>query len=171
MLARAQEPRRYSEAYLNRLQQRLLGIERQDEFFGRESEGRRLAEQLGEVRRSRLVAEAADVLSRAKEGRRYSAAYLTKLQERLLGMEQQDESRGVESEGRQLANALADVRRSRLIAEAKDVVARATEGRRFSEVYLKRLQQLLVAMERQNALSGQDSEGLQLAVALATLRR
>ena len=171
VLARAKAPRRYSEAYLTRLQQRLLGIERQDEFFGRESEGRRLAEQLGEVRRSRLVAEAADVLARAKEGRRYSAAYLTKLQQRLLSMEHQDESRGVESEGRQLANALGDVRRSKLIAEAKDVLAKANKERRYSEAYLKRLQQLLVAMERQNALSGEDSEGLQLAVALAALRR
>jgi hypothetical protein len=170
VLARPKETRRFSDAYLTRLQQRLLGIERQDELLRGESEGRRLAEQLGEVRRSKLVTEAADVLSRAKEGRRYSTAYLTKLQQRLLSMEHQDESRGVESGGRRLANALGDVRRSKLIAEAKDVLVRAKQGRRFSEVYLTRLQQLLVAMERQNALSGQDSEGLQLAVALATLR-
>jgi hypothetical protein len=171
VLARPKETRRFSDAYLNRLQQRLLGIERQDELLGRESEGGRLAEQLGDVRRSRLVAEAADVLSRAKEGRRYSNVYLTKLQQRLLSMEQQDEVRGAESEGRHLANVLGEVRRSRLIAEAMNVLARAKEGRRFSADYLNRLQQLLVSMERQNALSGEDSEGLRLAVALAALRR
>lgn len=171
VLAQANAKRRFSEAYLMKLQQRLLTIDRQEAMFGRESEERQLAYELGEVRRSKLVAEAAHVLSLAKEGRRYSAAYLHTLQQRLLGMEHQDESRGVESEGRQLATALGDMRRSKLIEEAMDVLARAKEGRRYSEAYLNRLQQLLVAMERQNALSGQDSEGLQLAVALATLRR
>lgn len=171
VLARAKQGRRYSGAYLEQLQRRLVSLERQDELLGRESEGLQLADALGEVRRSKLVAEAADVLSRAKQGRPYSAAYLNTLQQRLLSMEQQDESRGRQSEGRQLANALGEVRRSSLIAEAMDVLARAKLGRRYSEAHLNTLQQLLVSMERQSALSGEESQGLQLAVALAALRR
>ena len=170
VLARKKETRRFSEDYLTKLQQRLLTLERQDELSGRESEGQQLAVALGEVRRSRLVAEASDVLARAKEGRRLSEGYVAKLQQRLLGMERQDELSGGESEGKQLALALGEVRRSKLVAEALDVLAKAKE-RRFSEAYVARLQKLLLSMQRQDELSGRESEGFELAVALAERRR
>jgi hypothetical protein len=90
---------------------RLLGVERQDELVGRESEGRQLAVELGEVRRSRLVAEALDVLAKAKEGRRFDPAHVTKLQKLLLSMERGDLLSGRESEGFKLASELAELRR------------------------------------------------------------
>lgn len=166
-----QRARRYPEDYVAKLQQRLLTMGRQDELLGRASEGQQLALELGEVRRSRLVAEASDVLAQAKQGRRFSERYMAKLQQRLLVMERQDELSGGASDGKELARALGEARRSRLIAEAQEVLAKAKEGRRFSEAYVTRLQQLLVSMQRQDELSGQESEGLQLAVALAERRR
>ena len=170
VLARPKEKKRYSERYVDRLQQRLLEMEKQDELMGRESEGRQLAFALGEVRRSRLVAEATDVLARAKEGRR-GEKYINTLQQRLLSMEKQDELMGRESEGRQLAFALGEVRRSRLVAEALDVLAKAKEGRRFDPAHVAKLQKLLLSMQRGDALSGRDSEGFRLASELAGLRR
>jgi len=171
VLARPKEKRRYDEKYVDRLQQRLLGIERQDELMGRESEGRQLAFALGEVRRSRLVAEASDVLARAKEGRRFPEKYINALQQRLLSMESQDELSGRASEGKQLALALGEVRRSRLVAEALDVLAKAKEGRRFDPAHVAKLQKLLLSMERGDVLSGRESEGFRLAADLAELRR
>jgi hypothetical protein len=129
-----------------------------------------LALSLGELRRSRLVAEATDVLSRAKEGRRFDERYIDKLQQRLLSMESQDELSGRASEGKQLALALGEVRRSRLVAEALDVLAKAKEGRRFSPAHVAKLQKLLLSMARGDALSGRESEGFQLASELAQLR-
>jgi len=170
-LARPKDKRRYSDAYVDRLQQRLLMMERQDELLGQDSEGRRLAVELGDVRRSRLVAEASDVLARAKEGRRFPAGYVTKLQQRLLSMESQDELAGRDSEGKQLAGALGELRRSQLVAEALNVVAKMKEGRRFSAEYVTKLQQLLGTMQRQDELAGRRSEGLDLAVELATAAR
>ena len=171
MLARAKEGRRFPERYVTKLQQRLLGMERQDELFGQASEGQQLALELSEVRRSNLVAEASDVLARAKEGRRFPRAYVTRLQQRLLGMENQDERFGRASEGRQLATALGEAQRSRLVAEALHVVAQMKEGRRFSQNYVTKLQQLLVGMEQQDELLGRPSEGLELASALAEHRQ
>jgi hypothetical protein len=171
VLARAKKGGHVPEGYVTKLQQRLLGMEHQDESFGRASEGQQLALELGEVRRSNLVAEASDVLARAKEGRRFPRAYVTKLQQRLLGMEHQDEFFGRASEGRELATALGEVQRSRLVAEALHVVAQMKEGRRFSQSYVTKLQQLLVGMERQDEILGRPSEGLQLASALAEHRQ
>jgi hypothetical protein len=170
VLARPKEKKRYSERYVDRLQQRLLEMEKQDELLGRESEGRQLAFALGEVRRSRLVAEATDVLARAREGRRYGEKYINTLQQRLLSIEKQDELMGRESEGRQLAFALGEVRRSRLVAEALDVLGKAKEGRRFDPAHVAKLQKLLLSMQRGDALSGRDSEGFRLASELAGLR-
>ena len=171
VLARPKEKKRYNEKYIDRLQQRLLGMEKQDELMGRESEGRQLAVALGEVRRSHLVAEASDVLAGAKAGRRYAEKYINRLQQRLLSMESQDEGSGQTGEGKQLALALGEVRRSRLVAEALDVLARARAGKRFDPEHIAKLQQLLGSMERGDALSGRDSEGFRLASELAELRR
>jgi hypothetical protein len=171
VLARPKEKKRFDEKYIDRLQQRLLGMERQDELVGRESEGRQLALALGEVRRTRLVAEASDVLAKAKAGGRYDLKYINELQQRLLSMESQDELSGRESEGKQLALALGEVRRSRLVAEALEVLAKAKEGRRFSADHVAMLQKLLLSMERGDALSGRESEGFRLAAELAEIRR
>ena len=171
VLARPKERKRFDEKYIDRLQQRLLGMERQDELVGRESEGRQLALALGEVRRTRLVAEASDVLAKAKAGGRYDLKYINELQQRLLSMESQDELSGRESEGKQLALALGEVRRSRLVAEALEVLAKAKEGRRFSADHVAMLQKLLLSMERGDALSGRESEGFRLAAELAEIRR
>jgi hypothetical protein len=43
--------------------------------------------------------------------------------------------------------------------------------RHFPESYVIKLQKLLVAMQRQDELSGRASEGVQLATDLAALRR
>lgn len=170
-LAKAKKGRRVSDDRVAKLQQRLLGMQRQDELSGGESEGQRLALELAEVRRSKLVAEASDVLERGKEGRRFPERYVTKLQQRLLGMERQDELTGRASEGQQLSDALGEMRRSKLVAEALDVLAQAKKGRHFPESYVIKLQKLLVAMQREDELSGLASEGVQLATDLASLRR
>ena len=171
VLATAKKGRPITDRALEKLQQRLLMIERQDELFGRESEGMQLAAALEEVRRSQLVKEARALLSGAEHGRRFSGARMNKLQQRLLVMERQDEVFGRESEGKQLADALGQLRRSQLVKEARDVLAKAKQGKRFSEEHIDKLQQLLVGLERQDELLGRESEGLQLAVALAELRR
>ena len=62
------------------------------------------------------------------------------------------------------------MRRSRLVAEALDVLAKAKEGRRFDPAQVAKLQKLLVSMERGDVLSGRDSEGFRLASQLAELR-
>jgi hypothetical protein len=130
-----------------------------------------LAVALEEVRRSQLVKEARALLSGAEHGRRFSGARMNKLQQRLLMLERQDELFGRESEGKPLADALGQLRRSQLVKEARDVLAKAKQGKRFSEEHIDKLQQLLVGLERQDELLGRESEGLQLAVALAELRR
>jgi hypothetical protein len=170
-LADAKKGRPIAERTLEKLQQRLLGMEHQDQLRGRESEGMQLAAALGEVRRTQLVREARDVLAGAGQGRRFSGARVKNLQQRLLMMERQDEYFGRESEGKQLATALGEVRRSQLIKQARNVLGRAREGQRFSDIHIKNLQQLLVGLERQDELLGRQSEGLQLAAALAELRR
>ena len=170
-LADAKKGRPIAERALAKLQQRLLGMERQDQELGRESEGMQLAVALGEVRRSQLVSEARNVLAGAERGRPISRARVGNLQQRLLGMERQDQLLGRESEGMQLAVALGEVRRSQLVREARNVLARVREGQRFSDAHIKELQTLLAGMERQDELLGRDSEGLQLAAALSELRR
>ena len=110
------------------------------------------------------------MLAGAKEGRRYPVKYIDKLQQRLLSMESQDEVTGQASEGKQLALALGEVRRTRLVAEALDVLAKAKEGRRFDPKHIAKLQKLLLSMNRGDALSGRDTEGFQLASQLAELR-
>jgi hypothetical protein len=85
-------------------------------------------------------------------------------------MERQDELFGQESEGKQLAVALSDVRRSQLVAEARNVLAEAKRGRQFPDADVKKLQQLLGEMERQDQMVGQLSEGMQLAIDLSQLR-
>ena len=80
--------------------------------------------------------QAKQVLAQVKEGQRFSEGYVAKLQQRLLTMERQDQLSGRESEGRQLALALGEVRRSKLVSETLDVLARKKETRRFSEDYL-----------------------------------
>lgn len=45
------------------------------------------------------------------------------------------------------------------------------DGRQVSEGYVTKLQQLLLSMQRHDELSGRQSEGFQLAVALAERRR
>jgi hypothetical protein len=171
VLADTKKGRPLPERALEKLQQRLLGMERQDQELGRDSEGMQLALALGEVRRSQLVKEARDVLAGAEKGRRVSGDRVNKLQQRLLGMERQDQELGRDSEGKQLANALGEVRRSQLVKEAKGVLARARDGQRVSQDHIKKLQQLLGGLERQDQLLGRDSEGLQLAAELAGLRR
>lgn len=171
LLADAKKGRPIADRAVEKLQQRLVGMERQAQLSGQESEGMQLAVALGEVRRSQLVREARDVLAGAAQGRRLSGARVNGLQQRLLMMERQDEYFGRESEGKQLATALGDVRRSQLIREARNVLARARDGQRFSDAHVKKLQQLLGGLERQDELLGRDSEGLQLAAALAELRR
>jgi len=171
MLAKAKKgllPERSIEA----LQMRLMSMERQDQLFGREGlgEGFQLALELGEVRRSQLVAEATNMLALANRGTRPDQRVIEKVQQRLLGMEHQDEVLGRESEGKQLAVALAEVRRSQLVAEAKRVLARAKQGGKFADEHVKALQQALEGMERQDQIQGQASEGMELAVALAELR-
>jgi hypothetical protein len=171
VVAGAKEGRRYSEARLIKLQQKLLGMERQDELFGQDSEGMRLALELAEVRRSNVVSEASDVLARAKQGRQFPRNYVAKLQERLLGMERQDELFGRASEGRQLATALGEVRRSNLVSEALGVLKQVKEGQKFDPAYVKKLQGLLLSMQRQDELAGKPSDGMQLAAELGKVRR
>jgi hypothetical protein len=161
---------RVSEGSIETLQKQLMTMEHQDQVAGRETEGQQLALALGEVRRSQLVDEAANTLARAKQGTRFNPRAIDRLQQRLLGMEQQDELFGRESAGRQLAVALGEVRRSQLVAEAKAVLASVERGRKFSDQHIKQLQQVLVSMERQDEIQGHASEGLQLATALAELR-
>ena len=110
--------------------------------------------------------QAKQVLAQVKEGRRVSEGQVAKLQQRLLTMERQDQLSGRESEGRQLAVALGEVRRSKLVAESLGRARPGKETRRFSEDYLTKLQQRLLTLERQDELSGRESEGQQLAVAL-----
>jgi hypothetical protein len=171
VVARAKEGRRYSDRYVKNLQVRLLSVERQEELFGRESEGKQLAFELADVRRSVLVKEATDALARAKGGRGYPPGYVVGLQQRLMGMERQDELLGRESEGKQLASALGEVRRSNLVGEALDVLAKAKQGEHFDKKYVLQLQRLLLGMQRQDELSGTASQGMQLAADLAKLRR
>jgi hypothetical protein len=169
VLAKAKKGGRLADRSIETLQKQLMGMEHQDQVAGRESEGKQLSDALGEVRRSQLVAEATSMLARSKRGR-IKARDIDKLQQRLLGMGRQDELFGRESEGRQLAEALGDVRRTQLVAEAKDVIAQAKRGRQFSNAHIIKLQQLLSAMERNDELRGNESEGFDLAVALAELR-
>lgn len=159
-----------AEKSIEALQKKLMGMEHQDEIAGRESEGRQLAEALGEVRRSQLIAEAKNMLARGSRGSRLDPRGIYREQLRLLEMERQDEMFGRQSDGRQLAEALGDVRRSQLVAEAKDVLARAKRGRQFPETEIKTMQQLLGEMERQDQMRGRASEGLQLATELSQLR-
>jgi hypothetical protein len=168
VLARAKEGRPIPpENDVDKLQQRLLTMDRQ--VGG--SKGQELALALGELRRTKLLAEASDVLAGAKEGRPVLDAEVAKLQQRLLDMQRQDELLGRGSEGRQLAYALGEVRRSTLVAEALDVLAGEKEGRHLPDADVAKLQQLLVGMQRQDELLGRGSEGLELATALAKLRR
>ena len=113
-----------------------------------------MAVALGEVRRSALVADANTMLARATKGGRVDDRQVIKMQQRLLGMERQDEVLGRESEGRQLSPALSDVRRSQLVADAMGVIARAKQGRRSSAEHVAKLQLLLTEMERQDQLEG-----------------
>ncbi len=131
LLARADKGQKVSEGDVERLQQRLSSTARQKSLRGQESEEKGLVEALGEVRRSRLVAEAKTALAQAEQGSPRPGPYIEGLQQRLLGMEQQDQRLGRDSEGFQLALALGAVRRSQLLAEANDVVARAAKGQRF----------------------------------------
>ena len=131
----------------------------------------RLAAELGEVRRSQVFGRALDLLETAKQGRPIPRRSIEKLQQRLLSTERQDQIAGRESEGQQLAEALGAVRRSQLVAEAQRVLARAKSGRPESDAHLKKLQQLLLSMARQDAIQARESDGLRLAMALAELRR
>jgi hypothetical protein len=172
VLKHATSGRPVAERDLERLQQRLLTIERQAQLAGRPSEGGAdLAEQLGELRRAQLRNSALDLVDRAKKGQRLDEKQIVKVQQRLLQMERQDQLSGQESEGMQLARALGEVRRQRVVADANAVLARATKGGRTEDRRIERLQQRLLGMERQDELSGQDSEGRQLANALSEVRR
>jgi hypothetical protein len=153
------------------LQQRLLGMEQQDQRLGRDSEGFQLALALGAVRRSQLLAEANDVVARAARGQRFQGDQLFKLQQALASMERQEELFGQENEERKLVGELGELRRSQLIARAKDVLAQAAQGKRFAKGYIKKLQQDLAGFGRHEQLLGQESDELNLAAALADLRR
>src|SRR3954464_15839633 len=59
-LAQAKAGKRVADRDIERMQQRLLTIDRQKALAGREPEGRQLVEELGEVRRSNLVGKALD---------------------------------------------------------------------------------------------------------------
>jgi hypothetical protein len=168
-LAKAKKGRVAAEG-IEPLQQKLLTMEHQDQIAGRQGEGQRLALELGEVRRSHLVAEAKNMLAGSKRGIPVDSGSVEQLQQRLLGMERQDELFGQESEGKQLAVALSDVRRSQLVAEARNVLAEAKRGRQFPDADVRKLQQLLGEMERQDQMVGQLSEGMQLAIDLSQLR-
>src|SRR4051812_13005236 len=159
-----------AERSIENLQKQLLSMERQDQMVGREGEGQQFTIALSEVRRSQLVDEATRMLARGHQGPRLDPRAIDKLQQRLLGMERQDELLGRPSEGRQLAEALGAMRRSQLIAEAQRMVARAKQGQKFSNEQINKLQQLLVGMERQEEMRGDESEGVRLATALAELR-
>jgi hypothetical protein len=171
ILARAEKGQQVSDREIAKLQQRLLSESRVDALRGRESEGQHLSEALGELRRSRLVTEAQVVLAQTERGQRFPDRYMERLQERLLGMVRQDQLHGQESEGWQLAIALGGVRRSQLLAEAKDIVARARRGQRFKEPELIKLQEALGSMERQEEMLGQESEERWLVRELGEVRR
>ena len=158
LLARADKGQKISDGEIERVQQRLSTTARQKELRGQESEERGLVEALGDVRRSRLVAEAKTALARAEKGSPRPGRYIEGLQQRLLGKEQQDQRLGRDSEGFQLALALGAVRRSQLLAEANDVVARAAKGQRFQGDQLFKLQQALGGIGRQEELLGQENE-------------
>jgi len=168
-LARAKKGR-VADRSIEKLQMKLMTMQQRDEIAGRESEGRQLTEALGEVRRSQLVTDAKDMLARGSRKTRIDPRAIYKQQVRLLEMERQDEIFGRDSEGRQLAEALGEVRRSQLVAEAKDVLARAKRGRQFPDAEIKKLQLLLGEMERQDQERGRASEGMELATELSRLR-
>ena len=171
LLARADKGQKISAGDIERLQQRLSETARQKALRGQESEEKGLVEALGEVRRSRLVAEAKAALAQAEQGSPRPGRYMEGLQQRLLGMEQQDQRLGRDSEGFQLALALGAVRRSQLLAEANDVVARAAKGQRFQGDQLFKLQQALTGIGHQEELLGQENEERKLVGELGKLRR
>ena len=169
-LAQAEQGSSRPGGYIERLQQRLLGMEQQDQRLGRDSEGFQLALALGAVRRSQLLAEANDVVARAAKGQRFQGDQLFKLQQALAGFGRQEELLGQENEERKLVGELGELRRSQLMGRAKDVLAQAAKGKRFAKSYIKKLQQDLAGFGHHEQLLGQESEELNLAAALADLR-
>ncbi len=171
VLAKAEKGRPLPERDMERLQQKLLSMGRQDQVSGRESEVPHLADALGEIRRSRLVKQATDVLAKAAKGELPPDADMERLQQRLLNMGHQDQSLGGESDGFQLAYALGEFRRLRVLEDAKGILARARKGRGVSEPNVTKLQEVLTTMGRQQELLGEENEERLLVVALGELRR
>jgi hypothetical protein len=171
VLAKAKSGRPLRDGDLERLQQSLLTMERQDELAGRASEGRQLAEALSEIRREQVVRRARDALTNPEKGRSLTDTQVEKLQQKLLGMERQDELGGKDSEGFQLAYALGELRQSRLLEEGQRVLERARKGKVFSEEHLIKLQQGLGTMGRQQEMLGEENEERWLVSALGDVRR
>src|SRR6185369_9301041 len=85
VLARSQSGERFDDSYIDYLRRRLM----EDEAGRSGSDRSRLAQALGALQRSWLVAEATDVLARARNGERFSDTELDYLQRRLLDLESQ----------------------------------------------------------------------------------
>jgi hypothetical protein len=86
-------------------------------------------------------------------------------------MGRQEELLGQENEERKLVNALGELKRSQLLAEASRVLAQAKKGRRFSNGYIAKLQKRLLSYGKQAQRLGWESEEMQLAVNLGALQR
>lgn len=117
-LAKAKKGR-VADRSIEKLQMKLMTMQQRDEIAGRESEGRQLAEALGEVRRSQLVTDAKDMLARGSRKTRIDPRAIYKEQVRLLEMERQDEIFGRDSEAGSWRTRLARSRRSQLVARSE----------------------------------------------------
>jgi hypothetical protein len=171
MLARAKGGQDVSDQSIQKLQQRTLAVARQKELSSQEFPGLNLVAALGEVRSSRAQSEAENVIAQAGKGQRFTDGYINSLQQRLLGIARQQALLGQESQGMELGLALGEIRRSMLVSEAKDVLAGADKGQRFTDRYVSDLQRGLLGMGRQDELLGEESVGMALALALGRLRR
>jgi len=104
VLARSQSGERFDDSYIDYLRRRLM----EDEAGRSGSDRSRLAQALGALQRSWLVAEATDVLARARNGERFSDTELDYLQRRLLDLESQKYG-GIGADGSSLARALSEL--------------------------------------------------------------
>lgn len=143
VLDRAKRGEQFGTAYIDWLRITALVTERQYALIGRKTvDWVDLVQSLNTVSTLPLEQEARDVLARSGEGRRFNPGYVDFLRQRLI----KDAGNG-SPQGRELAQALEKVQRSWIVAEIRDVLARAKDGKSFEWGYLTYLKQRVLESE------------------------
>ena len=167
VLDKAQRKERSGGAYIDYLQENLIGSGRQLQLLGRSDSSSEamleLARALGKSPRLPLAEEARQVIDGLGRGHDLDDEYVDFLRRRLV--------ESSDSETRQLATALRQAQTSRLVSEVRTTLGDARKGKRFAEFYITYLQRRLAEAVAEETSQDKKTEWTTLSQALDELIR